>query len=82
MGPVSVYRVGAVGTDPSHVFGGEARDSDLCHAAWLGWLPLTLVEFAGPDVALVGDTSGDAQRDVRQSASTLSVIGATNTGPS
>lgn len=56
MGPVSVYRVGAVGADPSHVFGGEARDSDLRHAAWLGWLPLTLVEFAGPGVALAGDT--------------------------
>ena len=56
MGPVSVYRVGAVRADSSHVFGGEARDSDLCHTAWLGWLPLTLVEFAGPGVALVGDT--------------------------
>ena len=56
MGPVSVYRVGGVGADPSHLFGGEARDRDLRHAAWLGWLPSTLVEFAGPDVALVGDT--------------------------
>ena len=55
MGPVSVYRVGAVGRDPSYVFGGEARDSDLRQAAWLGWLPLRLVEFAGPGVALVGD---------------------------
>ena len=53
MGPVSVYRVGA---DASHLFGGEARDSDLHLAAWLEWLPLTLVEFAGPGVALVGDT--------------------------
>ena len=56
MGPVSVYRAGAVGADPTHLFGGEARDSGLRHAAWLGWLPLTLVEFAGPGVALVGDT--------------------------
>ena len=55
MGPVSVYRVGAVGGDPSYVFGGEARDSDLRDAAWLGWLPLTLVEFAGPGVAVAGD---------------------------
>ena len=55
MGPVSVYRVGGVGADSSHLFGGEARDRDLLHAAWLGWLPLTLVEFAGPGVALVGD---------------------------
>ena len=56
MGPVSVYRVGAAGADPSYFFGGEARDSDLRHAAWLGWLPLTLVEFAGPGVAVTGDT--------------------------
>lgn len=56
MGRVSVYRVGAVGADPSYFFGGEARDSDLRHAAWLGWLPLTLVKFAGPDVAVTDDT--------------------------
>ena len=56
MGPVSVYRVGAVGADPSYFFGGEARGSDLRHAAWLGWLPLTLVEFAGPGVAVTDDT--------------------------
>lgn len=56
MGPVSVYRVGTVGADPSYFFGGEARDSDLRHAAWLGWLPLTLVEFAGPGVAVTDDT--------------------------
>ena len=56
MGPVSVYRLGAVGADPSYFFGGEARGSDLRHAAWLGWLPLTLVEFAGPGVAVTGDT--------------------------
>ncbi len=57
MAPVSVYyRVGAVGADPSYLFAGEARDSDLRHAAWLGWLPLTLVEFAGPGLALAGDT--------------------------
>ena len=56
MGPVSVYRVGVVGADPSYFFGGEACDSDLRHAAWLGWLPLTLVEFAGPGLAVTGDT--------------------------
>ena len=57
MAPVSVYyRVGAIGADPSYLFAGEARDSDLRHAAWLGWLPLTLVEFAAPGVALPGDT--------------------------
>ena len=56
MGPVSIYRVGAVGADPVHVFGGEAHDFDLWHAVWLGWLPLTLVGFAGPGVALAGDT--------------------------
>ena len=53
---VSVYRVGAVGADPVHVFGGEAHDFDLRHAAWLGWLPLDVVAFAGPGVALAGDT--------------------------
>ena len=56
MGSVSVYRVGAVGADPSYFFGGEARDRDLRYAAWLGWLPLTLVEFAGPGVAVAGDS--------------------------
>ena len=56
MGPVSVYRVAAVGADPTYVFGCEARDSDLHRAVWLGWLPLTLLGFAGPGVALVGDT--------------------------
>ena len=56
MGPVSVCRVGAVGADPVHVFGGEAHDFDLRHRGWLGWLPLTLVGFAGPGVALAGDT--------------------------
>ena len=56
VGPVSVYRVRAAGADPSHVFGGEACDSDLTHAAWLGWLPLTLVDWAGPDIAVAGDT--------------------------
>ena len=55
MGPVSVYRAGAVGADSVHTFGAEARDFDLRHAAWLGWLPLEVVEFAGPGVALVGD---------------------------
>ena len=55
MAHVSVYRVGAVGADPLHVFGGEAHDLDLRHGAWLGWLPLDLVEFAGPGVALARD---------------------------
>ena len=55
MAHVSVYRVGAVGADPLHVFGGEADDFDLRHGAWLGWLPLDLVEFAGPGVALARD---------------------------
>ena len=52
---VSVYRVGAVGADPVHVFGGEAHDLDLRCGAWLGWLPLDLVAFAGPGVALARD---------------------------
>ena len=56
MAHVSVYRVGAVGADPVHVFGGEAHDFDLRQAAWLGWLPLDVVAFAGPGVALAGDT--------------------------
>ena len=55
MGPLSVYRVGPVGAEPTYLFGGEACDSDLSHAAWLGWLPLTLVEWAGPDIAVAGD---------------------------
>ena len=55
MAHVSVYRVGAVGADPVHVFGAEARDLDLRHAVWLGQLPLDLVEFAGPSVALARD---------------------------
>ena len=55
MGPVSVYRVGTAGADPSYFFAGELRDSDLCRAAWLGWLPLTLLDFVGPGVALSGD---------------------------
>ena len=53
--PVSVYRVGTVGAAPSHVFGGGVSDADLPRAAWLGWLPLTTVDFAGPDIALVED---------------------------
>ena len=56
MAHVSVYRVGAVGADPVHVFGGEAHDFDLGRAAWLGRLPLDLVEFAGPGVALARDS--------------------------
>ncbi len=55
MSAVSVYRVGGVGADPSHVFGGGAHDADLPRAAWLGWLPLTTVDFAGPDIALADD---------------------------
>ena len=53
--PVSVYRVGLEGADPSYFFAGEVRDSDLCRAAYLGWLPLTLLDFVGPGFALVGD---------------------------
>ena len=54
---MSVYRVGAVGADPSYFFGGgKLVISDLRHAEWLGWLPLTLVEFAGPGVAVTDDT--------------------------
>ena len=55
MAPVSVYRVGAVGADPSYLFGGQVPDSDLCHAVWLGWLPLTLISFAGLGVAIARD---------------------------
>ena len=55
MAHVSVYRVGAVGADFVHVFGGEAHDLDLRSGAWLGRLPLDLVEFAGPSVALARD---------------------------
>ena len=55
MALVSVYRVGAAGADSVHVFGGEAHDFDLRHAAWLGQLPLELVPFAGPGVALAAD---------------------------
>ena len=55
MNLVSVYRVGAAGADSVHVFGGEAHDFDLRHAAWLGQLPLELVAFAGPGVALAAD---------------------------
>ena len=55
MEPVSDYCVGAVGGEPSYVFGGGARDSDRLHAVSHGWLPLTLVEFAGPGVAVAGD---------------------------
>ena len=56
MAPVSVYRVGAVGADPRARVRGEAHDFDLYHAVWLGWLPLELIEFVGPGVALAGDT--------------------------
>ena len=45
-----------LGADPVHVFGGEAHDFDLRHAVWLGRLPLDLVEFAGPGVALARDS--------------------------
>ena len=55
MGPVSVYRAGAVGAGSAHLFGGEASASNLTHAAWLGWLPLALVDWAGPDIAVAGD---------------------------
>ena len=55
MRAVSVYRVGAAGADPSHVFGSAVSDADLPRAAWLGWLPLTTVDFAGPDIAIADD---------------------------
>ena len=56
MGLVSVYRVGAVGADPVYLFGGEAHDFDLRHGAWVGRLPLQVVEFIGPGVAQAGDS--------------------------
>ena len=56
MGPVSVCRIGAENADPSYVFGGEVPESDLGRAAWLGWLPLALLDSAGPGLALAGDT--------------------------
>ena len=55
MDAVSVYRVGADGAEPFCSFGLEARDGDLPRAVWLGWLPLSLVDFAGPGIAQVGD---------------------------
>ena len=55
MDAVSVYRVDAAGADPSCFFGPEARGGDLLRAEWLGWLPLSLVDFAGPGVAEAGD---------------------------
>ena len=54
MRAVSVYRVSGVG-DPSHVFGGVVRDAGVPHGTWLGWLPLTTVAFAEPDIALAED---------------------------
>lgn len=53
--PVSVYRVGREGADPSHVFGDGVRDVALSRAAWLGWLPLVTADFAGPDLAVAED---------------------------
>ena len=55
MVPVSVYRVGAAGADPSHVFGDEVRGVDLPCAVWLGWLPLTRPDSAGPNLAVAED---------------------------
>ena len=55
MGPVFVCRIGAESADPSYLFGGEVPASDLRRAAWLGWLPLTLLDYAGPGLALAGD---------------------------
>ena len=53
---VSVYRVGAPGAAPAYAFGaGGSRDFDVGHALWLGQLPLELVAFAGPGIALTGD---------------------------
>ena len=56
MGSVSVCRIGAESADPSYLFGGEVPESDLGRAASLGWLPLTLLDFAGRGLALAGDT--------------------------
>ncbi len=57
MGPVSVCRSGAEGADPSYLFGGgEVPEFDLGRAAWLGWLPLTLLNYAAPELALAGNT--------------------------
>lgn len=53
--PVSVYRVGGEGADPSHVFGDGVRGIALSRAAWLGWLPLVTADFAGPDLAVAED---------------------------
>ena len=56
MEPVSVYRVCAGGADgPSYSFGGELPDADFPRAVWLGWLPLVLLDFEAPCVALPGD---------------------------
>ena len=56
MGPVPVWRIGAESADPSYLFGGEAPDSDIGRAAWLVWLPLALLDSAGPGLAQAGDT--------------------------
>ena len=56
MGPVSVCRVGAVSADPSCLFGDEVPESDLRRAAWLGWLPLALLDYASLGLVLAGDT--------------------------
>ena len=55
MGPVSVYRLDSVGAGPAHVFRAGVRDAGPPGAAWLGWLPLTPVDWAGPDIAEAGD---------------------------
>ena len=55
MGPVSVFRLDAARAGPAYVFRAGVRAADPRRASWLGWLPLTLVDWAGPDIAEVGD---------------------------
>ena len=54
MEPVSVYRVGVEGADPSYVFGEPPGDAP--HAAWVGWLPLFWAEVGGSTYAVAGDS--------------------------
>lgn len=55
MGPVSVYRLNSAGAGPAHVFRAGVPDAGPPGAAWLGWLPLRLVDWAGPHIAEAGD---------------------------
>lgn len=54
MEPVSVYRVGVEGADPSYVFG--EPPGDLSHVAWVGWLPLFWAQVGGSTYAVAGDS--------------------------